>query len=120
MTITAVKGNYFQGQSLKNGYKSLWMNIGQLRVMWISIAKVHRHHILNYMSENVASRKPYIFYNTWNYQERNQAWHGNPYLHEMNKERMLKRLTLPIKWVLMFLWSMPAGLAKQAIGLPVR
>lgn len=97
ITISAVKGNYFDGQSLKNGYKSLWMNIGIVHGNVEKMAQIHRHHILNYMSENVESRKPYIFYNTWNYQERIQAWHGKPYLHEMNKERMLKEIDIAHK-----------------------
>jgi alpha-galactosidase len=97
ITISAVKGNYFEGQSLRNGYKSLWMNIGVIEGDVDKTAQVHRHHILNYMSENVASRKPYIFYNTWNYQERIQAWQGKPYLHEMNKDRMLKEIDLAHK-----------------------
>ena len=76
ITISAVKGNYFNGQSLKNGYKSLWMNIGIVEGDVDKMAQVHRHHILNYMSENLASRKPYIFYNTWNYQGKKpgMAW----------------------------------------------
>jgi alpha-galactosidase len=61
------------------------------------LAKFHRHHVLNYMSENTTSRKPYIFYNTWNYQERIQAWQGKPYLHEMNKNRMLKEIDVAHK-----------------------
>ena len=97
ITVSAVKGNYFDGQSLKNGYQSLWMNIGIVQGDVDKIAKLHRHHVLNYMSENVASRKPYIFYNTWNYQERNQAWQGKPYLHEMNNDRMLKEIDIAHK-----------------------
>lgn len=97
ITVSAVKGNYFEGQSLQNEYKTLWMNIGIVEGDVEKMAQIHRHHILNYMSENVASRKPYIFYNTWNYQERNQAWQGNPYLHEMNKDRMLKEIDVAHK-----------------------
>lgn len=97
ITISAVKGNYIDGQSLKNGYQSLWMNIGIVQGDVDKIAQLHRHHVLNYMSENVTSRKPYIFYNTWNYQERIQAWQGKPYLHEMNKERMLKEIDIAHK-----------------------
>lgn len=95
--ISAVKGNYFEGQSLKNGYKTLWMNLGVIEGDVNRVAEVHRHHILNYMSENVASRKPYIFYNTWNYQERIQAWQGKPYLQEMNKDRMLREIDIAHK-----------------------
>jgi alpha-galactosidase len=97
IAISAVKGNYFQGQSLKNGYNTLWMNIGTAQGGVDDLAKFHRHHVLNYMSENIMSRKPYIFYNTWNYQERIQAWEGKPYLHEMNRERMLKEIDVAHK-----------------------
>jgi alpha-galactosidase len=97
ISIAAVKGNYFEGQSLKNGYSTLWMNIGIVAGDAENVAKAHRHHILNYMSENITSRKPYIFYNTWNYQERIQAWEGKPYLHEMNKDRMLKEIDVAHK-----------------------
>ena len=41
------------------------------------------------MSENTESRKPYIFYNTWNFQERNHHWYKKPYLADMNLARML-------------------------------
>jgi alpha-galactosidase len=97
IAISAVKGNYFEGQSLKNGYHTLWMNIGIAPGGVDDLAKFHRHHVLNYMSENLTSRKPYIFYNTWNYQERIQAWQGKPYLHEMNKNRMLKEIDVAHK-----------------------
>ena len=97
ITISAVKGNYFEGQSLKNGYKTLWMNIGAVKGDVSKMAQIHRHHILNYMSENTASRKPYIFYNTWNYQERNKAWYDKPFLFEMNKNRMLKEIDVAHK-----------------------
>ncbi len=97
ISISAVKGNYFEGQLLKNGYSTLWMNIGIVEGNAEDVAKAHRHHVLNYMSENTTSRKPYIFYNTWNYQERIQAWEGKPYLHEMNKDRMLKEIDVAHK-----------------------
>ena len=97
ISMSAVKGNYFEGQSLKDGYSTLWMNIGIVQGDIENVAKMHRRHVLEYMSENIFSRKPYIFYNTWNYQERIQAWEGKPYLHEMNKERMLKEIDVAHK-----------------------
>ena len=36
--------------------------------------------------------KPYIFYNTWNFQERNKWWNGRPYLESMNEDRILKEI----------------------------
>jgi alpha-galactosidase len=97
IALSAVKGNYVEGQSLKDGYSTLWMNIGVIEGDTDNAAKMHRRHVLEYMSENTFSRKPYIFYNTWNYQERIQAWEGKPYLHEMNRERMLQEIDVAHK-----------------------
>ncbi|MEM6821264.1 MAG: alpha-galactosidase [Verrucomicrobiota bacterium] len=44
------------------------------------------------MCDNRESRKPYIFYNTWNYQERNQDWNKKTYLDSMNESRILKEI----------------------------
>jgi len=44
------------------------------------------------MNENTESRKPYIFYNTWNFQERNRHWYKKPYLADMTLERMMKEI----------------------------
>ncbi len=44
------------------------------------------------MTQNTESRKPYIFYNTWNFQERNKLWNDKPYLESMNEDRMLKEI----------------------------
>jgi alpha-galactosidase len=48
--------------------------------------------MLHFQSQNAASRTPYIFYNTWNFQERNNAWNGRPYLESMNQDRILKEV----------------------------
>ena len=40
------------------------------------------------MSVNAESRKPYLFYNTWNFQERNKWWNGKPYLESMTQARI--------------------------------
>ncbi len=97
ISLSAVKGNYFEGQSLKDCYSTLWMNIGIIEGDVENVAKMHRRHVLYYMSENTTSRKPYIFYNTWNFQERNLFWEGNTYLYDMNKERMLKEIDVAHK-----------------------
>ena len=44
------------------------------------------------MTQNTESRKPYIFYNTWNFQERNKLWNGKTYLESMNEDRILKEI----------------------------
>jgi alpha-galactosidase len=92
--LSAVKGNYYSGQLLNenNGFLSPWMNIGIVNGGMDQLAMAHREHVLKYMTENRSSREPYIFYNTWNYQERNQAWNKKAYLHEMNLKRMLDEI----------------------------
>ena len=44
------------------------------------------------MTQNAESRKPYIFYNTWNFQERNRWWYGNAYLESMRQDRILAEI----------------------------
>ena len=44
------------------------------------------------MTQNTESRKPYIFYNTWNFQERNKWENDKPYLESMNEDRILKEI----------------------------
>jgi len=44
------------------------------------------------MTLNAASRKPYIFYNTWAYQERNKWWNGKKFLDSMHHERILNEI----------------------------
>jgi alpha-galactosidase len=49
------------------------------------------------MNLNSESRKPYIFYNTWNFQERNKHWYKKPYLADMTTERMLQEIEVAHK-----------------------
>ena len=53
------------------------------------LASRFREFVRLWMSENSESRKPYVFYNTWNFQERNFSWHKRPYLESMTQERIL-------------------------------
>jgi alpha-galactosidase len=95
-SLVAVKGNYFNGQLLntQGGYHSIWMNVGLIDGGVDEAARQHRAHVLHHTSENPESRQPYIFYNTWNYQERNFNWYDNPYLHDMNLARMLDEIDI--------------------------
>ncbi|WNR42980.1 alpha-galactosidase [Paenibacillus roseipurpureus] len=53
------------------------------------LAETYRTFILRHFSLNAESRKPYVYYNTWNYQERVRHWQDKPYLSSMNLQRML-------------------------------
>ncbi len=69
--------------------KPLWLETGAVDANEEGLASAFRTFVLKHLTENLASRQPYIFYNTWNFQERNKWWNGKKYLDSMNEERML-------------------------------
>jgi alpha-galactosidase len=87
--LKAVKGNYFAGQSLEQGYKTIWFQLGVVKGGPDNLAAAYREFVLKHWSENTESRQPYLFYNTWNYQERNHAWNKKPYLESMHLRHIL-------------------------------
>ncbi|NBD24016.1 alpha-galactosidase [Paenibacillus glycinis] len=89
-TIEAVKANYLDGQSLQGDpYGTLWLQAACAAGGERELAAAYRDFVLHHFALHEASRKPYIFYNTWNYQERLRNWQGKSYLAEMNLARML-------------------------------
>lgn len=92
--LRAVKGNYWDGQTMTADapWRSVWMHAGAVAGGIDALAARYRTFLLRYQSEATASRKPYIFYNTWNFQERNRWWNGKPYLESMNEARMLEEI----------------------------
>ena len=91
VALKAVKGNYVPGQKVKE-YQTIWMDAGVTAGGLESAARAFRTHVLRWMNPQDESRKPYIFYNTWNFQERNKWWNGKPYLASMTTERMLAEI----------------------------
>jgi alpha-galactosidase len=92
--VEAVKGNYYSGQTIGPGrpYRTIWLQAAVVKGSEDDLAKAYRTFVLKYMSVNQESRRPYIYYNTWNYQERNFNWHGNKYLDSMHQERILEEI----------------------------
>ncbi|MFL6466238.1 MAG: alpha-galactosidase [Bryobacteraceae bacterium] len=88
VSLRAVKGNYVPGQKITE-YETVWMDVGVTAGGIDSAAAAFRTHLLRWMTPQLESRRPYIFYNTWNFQERNKWWNGKPYLASMTTERML-------------------------------
>ena len=74
ITLQAVKGNYYSGYQInkKQSYQTIWFEAGAVAGDENLLAKNYRSFVLHHMSQNTESRKPYIFYNTWNFQERNR------------------------------------------------
>jgi len=94
IALRAVKGNHYAGQPIGPGnvFQTIWMQIGMAPGNIDALAGEYRAFVLIGQSLNTESRKPYIYYNTWNYQERNQDWNKKAYLDSMNAERMLAEI----------------------------
>ena len=90
MTLRAVKGNYLRGTRLDGeGYETIWFDFGAVYGTVDDLAAAFREFQLKYATLNLESRKPYIFYNTWCYQERNKWYNRQAYLSSMTEERMM-------------------------------
>ena len=93
VTLSAKKGNYLAGTVLeREAFETIWFDFGAVQGNADALAAAFREFQLKYTTLNLESRKPYIFYNTWNYQERNRFWKGNYYLTDMNEKRMLEEI----------------------------
>ncbi len=92
--LRAVKGNYWGGQPMtaEAPWRSVWVHAAVAAGAIDDLAATYRTFLLRYQSEAAASRTPYIFYNTWNFQERNKWWNGKPYLESMNEARILQEI----------------------------
>ena len=82
VVLKAVKGNYYAGQPV-DGYSTIWFEFAGVKGGEEKIAEQFRTFMSKYQTENLASRKPYIYYNTWGRQER-VKWGGGQYLTTMN------------------------------------
>ncbi len=94
VALSAVKGNYWDGLAIgpDGGFSSIWFDLLACKGTSDDAAAAFRSFVLEYQSANRETRAPFIFYNTWNYQERNHAWNARPYLHSMNEERVLEEI----------------------------
>ena len=99
VTLGAVKGNYCDGQVIDDAhpYRTLWMHAGGVAGSEGDLARAYRAFVLTGMTQNAESRQPYVFYNTWNFQERNRWWYGNAYLESMRQDRILDEIDVAYK-----------------------
>lgn len=97
--LKAVKGNYYSGQTINSQqpFSTIWLEASLIKGDEDQLASGYREFVLKYMTENPESRKPYIFYNTWNFQERNRNWYKKPYLADMTLERMTQEIEVAHK-----------------------
>ena len=94
LTLQAVRANYLTGQVIDEGhsYETVWLETGAVDANEGDLASAFRSFVLKHLTLNLASRQPFIFYDTWNFQERNKWWHGKKYNDSMNEERILKEI----------------------------
>ena len=95
VAISAVKGNYWDGQPLREQpFEGVWLQLGAVKGVEQDLAEAYRTFQLFYCSLNRESRKPYIFYNTWAFQERNKFYNGQEYLSSMNEARIEQEIEI--------------------------
>ncbi len=94
ISLQAVKGNYYNEYKINKDhfFQTIWFEAGAVAGDENLLADSFRSFVLHHMSQNSESRKPYIFYNTWNFQERNRNWYKKPYLADMTLDRMMKEI----------------------------
>ncbi len=94
LSLSARKGNYWNGFPLspEHAFESVWFEAGVFENGVDGLLKEYRRFFLEEVADNNESRKPYLFYNTWNHQERLKYFEGKPYLSDMNLERMLAEI----------------------------
>lgn len=94
VALDAVKGNYVKDEPLdpEHAYTSIWMEAALVDGDVARLASTFRRFVLHSMAVNTTTREPWIFYNTWNYQERNKWQNNRPYLESMNEDRILREI----------------------------
>lgn len=94
LDLKSAKGNYYAGQAIGGGnsFESPWFQFAACRDGLKELLKHYRRFLLHYICEQAESRKPYVFYNTWNNQERDRNFKNLPYLYSMNSEHILKEI----------------------------
>ena len=96
LQLSARKGNYHDGQFISQGnvFSSVWFEIGLAEGTATEFLQRYRQFFLDEVAENIESRQPYIYYNTWNHQERRKYFDGLPYLTDMSFDRMNREIDI--------------------------
>ena len=89
--LVAVKGNYVPGHALQS-FDTIWMEASVTQDGIDGVARQFRKFVREAMDTNGSSRPPYLFYNTWNFQERDKWWYHKEYLSSYNNEKMLAEI----------------------------
>jgi alpha-galactosidase len=94
VSLRARKGNTFEGQPVdaEHVFTSVWFHLLPVKGGQEELYREYRRFFHHYITQNTESRKPYIFYNTWNYQERDGNLRGKGFWDDMRLERILAEI----------------------------
>ena len=92
LRLGSVKGNYYGGQPAGE-YASPWIEAGFSDTPE-KMLREYRRFVLEDLAAFGDSRKPYVFYNTWHFQEGNTYFRGDSYLKYMKEDYILKDIEI--------------------------
>ena len=87
ISVRSVKGNFYDSEEAST-YLAPWIQVGIAENENI-LRHNYRHMMLSLPEPNHPSRMPYVFYNTWHFQEGRKYTDGNSVLQDMNEEFIL-------------------------------
>jgi alpha-galactosidase len=89
--LVAVKGNYVPGLGMRR-FDTVWMEAAVSAEGIEGLAAEFRRFVAHAMDTKGGSRKPYLFFNTWNFQERDKWWNGKDYLASYTESKLLAEI----------------------------
>ncbi len=97
ISVNARKGNYYHGMELDKPFESVWFDVLIGSCGRKVLLSNFRSFLDKCITENTISRTPFIFYNTWNRQERDRNHDKKPFLHSMNQDAILEEIEVAHK-----------------------
>jgi alpha-galactosidase len=89
--LVAVKGNYVAGQAMRS-FDTVWMEAAVSNEGSEGLARQFRKFVRSAMDTKGGSRFPYLFYDTWNFQERDKWWNHEEYLTNFTNTKLLAEI----------------------------
>jgi alpha-galactosidase len=113
--LVAVKGNYVPGLAMRR-FDTVWMEAAVSAGGIEGLAGDFRSFVAHAMDTNGGSRKPYLFFNTWNFQERDKWWNGKDYLASYTESKLIEEIEVAHRLGVEVSRWIRDGTARRAIG----
>lgn len=96
VALQAVKGNYLTEPPIdsEHPFHTLWFEAGAVAGGEDELASAFRAFVLEHMAQDATTRKPRIYYNTWNRQERDRWWYGKEFSTPINTRQILEDIDI--------------------------